>query len=208
MSDSAARLKLAVLASGAGSTLQNLLDACADGRVPGQVVLVVVSRPGLGAEAKAASAGVEVLTSRDAGAIFAACDARGVQLVCMAGWLVHTPIPPAWENRVMNVHPSLLPSFGGQGMFGRHVHEAVLAHGCRVSGCTVHFVDNHYDAGPIVSQRCVPVEPDDDATSLANRVQAVERELYPAAVRHFAQGRLRVQGRRVVTLPEASTLKA
>src|SRR5690606_16401348 len=102
-----------------------------------------------------------------------------------------------YENRVMNVHPALIPAFCGHGMYGHHVHEAVLAAGVKVTGATVHFVDEHYDHGPIILQGCVPVLDDDTADTLAERVQAKERELYPQAIQLFAEGRLTVENNRV-----------
>jgi phosphoribosylglycinamide formyltransferase-1 len=101
----------------------------------------------------------------------------------------------------MNIHPSLLPSFGGKGYYGEFVHRAVLEHGCKVTGCTAHFVDNEYDHGPIIAQETVEVNEDDDVDSLAQRVQAAERQLYPVAIRLFAEGRLEVEGRKVHVQP-------
>src|SRR5205085_1928091 len=129
---------------------------------------------------------------------FAACRDAGADLVCLAGYLQLLEVPPDFANRVLNIHPSLLPAFGGPGMYGRHVHEAALAYGVKVSGCTVHFADNAYDHGPVVLQRPVPVRDDDTPESLAARVFAEECEAYPEAIRLFAAGRLRVEGRRVV----------
>jgi phosphoribosylglycinamide formyltransferase-1 len=121
-------------------------------------------------------------------------------LVCLAGWLHLVPIPDDFRHRVLNIHPALLPAFGGKGMYGRHVHEAVLAYGAKVSGCTVHFADNEYDHGPIVLQRVVPVLDDDTPETLAERVFEQECLAYPEAIRLFAAGRLRVEGRRVRVL--------
>ena len=120
-------------------------------------------------------------------------DDAQVDLVCLAGFLSYWIIPDRFDGRVMNIHPALLPSFGGKGMFGHHVHEAVLACGCRVSGCTVHFVNNEYDAGPIILQRAVQAYADDTPDTLAARVFREECVAYPEAVRLFAEGRLRVE---------------
>jgi folate-dependent phosphoribosylglycinamide formyltransferase PurN len=117
-----------------------------------------------------------------------------VDLVVQGGWLCLWKIPPRYENRVMNIHPALLPCFGGQGMWGHHVHEAVLAAGCKVSGCTVHFCTNEYDKGPIIVQRTCPVADDDTPDTLAERVFEQECIAYPQAIRWFAEGRLRVEG--------------
>jgi phosphoribosylglycinamide formyltransferase-1 len=119
-------------------------------------------------------------------------------LVCLAGWLHLLPIPDDFRHRVLNIHPSLLPAFGGKGMYGRRVHEAVLAYGAKVSGCTVHFADDTYDTGPVLVQKCVPVLAGDDPDALAARVFAAECEAYPEAVGLVASGRVRVEGRRVV----------
>jgi phosphoribosylglycinamide formyltransferase 1 len=118
-------------------------------------------------------------------------------LVCLAGFLQLLPIADDFLGRVMNVHPALLPAFGGKGYHGLRVHEAALEAGVKVSGCTVHFADNEYDHGPIILQRVVPVEEDDTPESLQARVFAQECEAYPEAITLFAQGRLRIEGRRV-----------
>jgi phosphoribosylglycinamide formyltransferase-1 len=120
-----------------------------------------------------------------------------VELVVMGGFLKHLLIPTDFSGRVMNIHPSLIPAFCGQGFFGRRVHEAVLEYGARISGCTVHFVDDEYDHGPIIMQRAVPVLDDDSPASLAARVFAHECEAYPEAIQLFAEGRIRVEDRRV-----------
>jgi formyltetrahydrofolate-dependent phosphoribosylglycinamide formyltransferase len=121
-----------------------------------------------------------------------------VDLVCMGGFLSLWRIPDEYRGRVMNIHPALLPDFGGRGLYGHHVHEAVLASGNTVSGCTVHFCDNEYDHGPIILQRKVPVLPDDTADTLAARVFEQECIAYPEAVQLFAEGRLRLDGDRVI----------
>ena len=130
-------------------------------------------------------------------AIFDVCRQRRADLVVMGGFLKFVPIPPDFDNRVMNIHPALIPAFCGAGYYGHRVHEAVLDYGAKVSGCTVHFVDNQYDHGPIILQRVVPVADDDTPDTLAARVFAAECEAYPEAIRLFAAGRLKVEGRRV-----------
>ncbi len=127
--------------------------------------------------------------------VFSLCQDANVDLICLAGWLCLLDIPAAYAGKMMNIHPALLPSFGGKGMFGQHVHEAVLAHGCKVSGTTVHFVDNEYDAGPIILQRTCPVEENDTPATLAARVFEQEKLAYPEAIRLFAAGRLKIEGR-------------
>ena len=190
-------LRIAVLFSGGGSTLQNLIDATRDGRLPDTaVVRAVSSRPDAGGIARCEHAGVpcDVVAKSDfadpaahSRAVFGRLDPGAVDLVCLAGWMSRLVLDLPWLNgRVMNVHPSLLPAFGGPGMFGRRVHAAVLARGCRITGCTVHLVDNELDAGPILDQRAVHVEPDDTPDTLAPRVQAAERVAYVEAIRnHF-----------------------
>jgi folate-dependent phosphoribosylglycinamide formyltransferase PurN len=133
--------------------------------------------------------------------VFRHCDDAGAQLVCCAGWLSLLDLPDRYLGRIINIHPALLPSFGGKGMYGQKVHQAVIDHGCKVSGCTVHFVDATYDTGPIILQRACPVLDDDTAATLAARVFEAERVAYPEAVRLFHQGRLKTDGRRVRVLP-------
>jgi phosphoribosylglycinamide formyltransferase-1 len=142
-----------------------------------------------------------VVTSRStrfADEVWSAVRAFAPDLVCLAGWLRLLPIPADFRHKVLNIHPALLPAFGGKGMYGRHVHEAVLAAGVKVSGCTVHFADDTYDTGPILVQKCVPVKEGDDADSLAARVFAAECEAYPEAIELFGAGRVKVEGKRVL----------
>ena len=205
-----APLRLGVLLSGGGRTLLNLLDEIRAGRLYAEVVCVMASRPCKGVErARAAGLDVTVVPYREmpdtesySARIVELLEAARVDLVLQAGLLSFWRIPPAYAGRVMNIHPALLPMFGGKGMFGHHVHEAVLAHGCKVSGCTVHFVTNEYDSGPIIVQRCVPVLEGDTPDDLAARVFAEECSAYPEAIRLFAQGRLRIEGNLVHILPQ------
>jgi formyltetrahydrofolate-dependent phosphoribosylglycinamide formyltransferase len=199
-------LRLAVLVSGGGTTLQNFLDRCADGRLPAQVVQVIASRGDSFALERARQAGVSaiVIERKAAGSleefskrIFAHCREQRAELVCLAGFLQLVQVPDDFRARVMNIHPALIPAFCGKGYYGHRVHEAVLAAGAKVSGCTVHFADNEYDHGPIILQRPVPVLDDDTPDTLARRVFEQECEAYPEAVRLFAEGRLRVEGRKV-----------
>ena len=123
----------------------------------------------------------------------------------MAGFLQLLHVPPDFMGRVMNIHPALLPAFGGKGYHGLHVHRAALETGVKVTGCTVHFADNEYDHGPIIAQRVVPVLDDDTAETLQARVFTAECEAYPEAIRSFAEGRLRIEGRRVRVLASPTT---
>ncbi len=202
-------IRLGVLLSGGGTTLVNLLERIDAGSLPAKVATVVASRPCRGVErAEAAGLDVHIVPYRDipdrdaySAAIIEHLDAAEVDLVCMAGFLSLWTIPPRYEGRVMNIHPALLPSFGGRGMFGHHVHEAVLAHGCKVSGCTVHFVNNEYDAGPIILQSPVPALDTDTPETLAARVFEQECIALPEAVRLFAADRLTLDGRVVRIAP-------
>lgn len=203
------RIRVAVLASGSGTTFENLVLRSRDGRLDAEVVLLVASRPDCGAVEKARRAGVpctvvqwckEAQAEFDA-AITSALDAARTDLVCLGGFLRLWTIPAHYEGRVMNIHPALLPAFGGRGMYGHHVHEAVVARGVKVSGCTVHFATNEYDAGPIILQKTVPVAFDDLPDDVAKRVFAAECEAYPEAVALFAKGRLKVVGNRVLVSP-------
>jgi phosphoribosylglycinamide formyltransferase 1 len=195
-------IRLVALISGGGTTLQNLLDRIAAGRLNATIIGVVSSRPDAFGNERARKAGIPVSVAtrspRFADDVWAAVRSYAPDLVCFAGWLRLLPIPADFRHKVLNIHPALLPAFGGKGMFGRHVHEAVLASGAKVSGCTVHFVDDNYDSGPILVQKCVPVKEGDDPDTLATRVFAAECEAYPEAIELVAAGRVRVEGRRVV----------
>jgi formyltetrahydrofolate-dependent phosphoribosylglycinamide formyltransferase len=207
---SAGPLRLGVLLSGGGRTLLNLLDEIRAERLAATVAIVIASRDCAGVErARAAGLDVHVVPFKQqpdraaySARIVGLLDAAGVELVCLAGFLSLWTIPDHYAGRVMNIHPALLPSFGGKGMYGHHVHEAVLRRGCKVSGCTVHMVTNEYDAGPIVAQRTVPVHHTDTPDDLAARVFEQECIAYPEAIRLFAAGRLRVQDGIVRVLPE------
>ncbi len=194
-------LRLGVLISGGGTTMVNLHKEIQAGRLNAEIAVVISSRSQVTGVERARRIGVEPVIVRrkdfaDVEAfsrrIVEVLDAAKVDLVVQAGWLCLWHIPKAYENRVMNIHPALLPSFGGQGMWGHHVHEAVLKAGCKVSGCTVHFANNEYDAGPIIVQRTCPVLENDTPDTLAARVFEQECIAYPDAIRLFAQGRLTV----------------
>lgn len=206
-------LRLGILISGGGTTMVNLAARIEAGELPASIRCVICSNPKAKGIERATALGLtaEVIRRNQfddveafSEAIFGRMRAAEVDLVCLAGFLQLIRIPDDFENRVMNVHPALLPAFGGKGMYGHHVHEAVLAHGCKVSGCTVHFANNQYDAGPIILQRCVPVVEGDTPDDLAERVMAAERDAYPEAVRLFAAGRVRLDGRVVYIDPTAA----
>jgi phosphoribosylglycinamide formyltransferase-1 len=197
-------ISLAVLISGGGTTLENLLTRISDGRLDARVKLVISSRTNADGLEFARDAGIPYrvvrrLESQSAeefsSTIFELCREAGVALVVMGGYLLHLLIPADFENRVTNIHPGLIPAFCGKGFYGSRVHQAVLDYGAKVSGCTVHFVDNQYDHGPIILQRTVNVREDDSAESLAERVFQQECEAYPAAIQAIAEGRLKADGR-------------
>lgn len=210
--ESGQELRLAVLLSGSGRTLENLLAAIARGELPARIEVVVSSRATVrGVEvARAAGIPVAVVPRRRfsdveafSDAVYAAIDPYEVDLIVLAGFLCQLTIPERYEGRIINIHPSLLPLFGGRGFYGERVHAAVLASGMKVSGCTVHFVDERYDSGPIIAQRAVPVLEGDTPETLAARVFVEECRLYPEAIRLIAEGRLRIDGRCVRVLPPA-----
>lgn len=192
------RWRLGVLLSGSGRTLENLLAVIARGELHAEIVCVVSSRAGVRGVEIARNAGLPVVviprkghpdTMSHSRAIFAALEPYDVDLVLLAGYLRQLLIEPAWEGRMLNIHPALLPQAeayaAGRGLYGERVHAAVLAHGDTVSGATVHVVTDDYDAGPAVLQRQVPVLPDDTSATLADRVFVVECELYPEAIRRY-----------------------
>lgn len=203
-------IRLAALISAGGTTLQNLIDRIGAGQLSAQVVHVVSSNADVYGIERARRAGipVTVVTRKEAGSreefskrIFDACRQAKAELVCMAGFLQLITIPDDYLGKVMNIHPALIPAFCGKGFYGHHVHEAVLAYGAKISGCTVHFADNEYDHGPIILQKPVPVLDSDTPDTLAERVFGQECEAYPEAIRLFAEGRLQQVGRRVVIRP-------
>ncbi|MBI3837653.1 MAG: phosphoribosylglycinamide formyltransferase [Planctomycetia bacterium] len=199
-------LRLVVLISGGGTTLKNLLDKIGAGQLQAEILLVVSSNPQARGLQIAQSAGIptKVIDRKScstpeaySNALFGACRAIGTEYVVMGGFLTHVLIPTDFENRVLNIHPALIPAFCGKGFFGHRVHEAVLGYGAKVSGCTVHFVDNQYDHGPIILQHIVPVLDDDTPDTLAARVFEAECEVYPEALRMLASGKVTVMGRNV-----------
>lgn len=201
------RLRLAVLLSGGGRTLLNIHDRILDGTLNATVEVVISSRGDVAGVERSRARGLRTVVvergSLEADEFQRALTEAvgGADLVCMAGFLSLWRIPEAKEGRVINIHPALLPDFGGKGMYGGRVHRAVLAAGAAESGCTVHFCDNVYDHGPTILQRRVPVLPGDGPDELAARVFEQECIAYPEAIRLFAQGRLRIEGRRVRVIP-------
>lgn len=191
-------LRLAILISGGGTTLRNLLDKIDASELNATIALVISSNPAARGLNYAKDAGIPFLVVerkreftpeqfRDA--IFNPLREAKVDYVIMGGFLKHVLIPADFASRVLNIHPGLIPKHCGKGMFGHHVHESVLASGDAESGCTVHFVDDEYDHGPVILQRRVPVLPGDTAETLAARVFTAECEAYPAALRQLAAKR-------------------
>jgi phosphoribosylglycinamide formyltransferase-1 len=196
-------LRVGVLASGRGSNFEALARACAEGRVPARVLVLASDRPDAAAVGLARARGIEAVVldpAREPGreaydkALAAALDERGVGLVCLAGYMrvLSAPFVRHFRGHLLNIHPSLLPAFPGL-----HAQRQALAHGVKVAGATVHFVDEGVDTGPIVLQAAVPVLEGDTEETLAARILAEEHRIYPEAVKLFAEGRLALAGRRV-----------
>lgn len=203
-----------MLLSGSGRTLENFLACRARGELDLDIPIVVSSRPGVRGLDIARQAGIDTAVLSRSGPdspsilsakVYQTIEPYGVDLVLLAGWLRYLTVLPGWEGRILNIHPSLLPLFGGRGLYGDRVHEAVLASGMKVSGCTVHLVNHDYDAGPIIVQRCVPVLEDDTPSDLAARVFTEECRAYPEAIRLILAGRVRVEGKVARILPEGMT---
>lgn len=195
------RLRLGVLLSGGGTTMVNIHKEIEAGRLNAEIVVVISSLSTVrGVElAKKMGFKLEIVRKKDfadvdsfSGRIEEIITGANVDLVVQAGWLCLWKIPDQFENRVMNIHPALLPSFGGKGMWGHHVHEAVVKQGCKVSGCTVHFCTNEYDQGPIIVQKGCSINDQDDADAVAKKVFQEECKAYPEAIRLFGEGRLEV----------------
>ena len=210
----ATRIAVLLSGKGRGSNMRVLVEACRSDSFPAEVILVVSANEDAPALKAAAELGVETLAipvpvSKEAALfeepLLQALEERRVDLICLAGLMrkLSPRVLNRYRNRIMNIHPALLPAFGGRGFYGRRVHEEVIECGARYSGVTVHFVDEEYDHGPIVAQAVVPVEDDDTPETLAARILTEEHRLYPDAVRLFAEGRLKVEGRRVRRTPPA-----
>lgn len=203
------KLQLGVFASGRGSNFGAILEAVKDGNLDAEVKLLLTNNSEAGALSVAREYGVATAVvsktdfegrDRFIQAMLSTLARHGVEFIALAGYMKKIPseVIAAYRNRIANIHPALLPSFGGQGMYGHHVHEAVIARGCKVTGVTVHIVDEVYDHGAIVMQRCVAVEEDDTPENLAARVLKIEHKLYAEALQLFAEGRVEVKGQRAV----------
>lgn len=199
-------MKAAVLLSGSGTTLENFLQLIEKGELDLPICCVVSSRKDAYGLVRARNRDIPtyVRPRKKYGdipsyteAVFEPVRKHGAELVLLAGFMVQISVPEDFRNRIMNVHPALIPAFCGKGLYGHFVHEAVIQSGVKVTGCTVHFVDDEYDHGPIIMQEPVRVEFDDTPDTLAEKVQAMERKIYPEAVRAFFEGRLEIIGNKV-----------
>jgi phosphoribosylglycinamide formyltransferase-1 len=201
------RLRIGVLASGGGTNLQSIIDSCERGEIDGDVAVVITNVPDAYALKRAEKHGIDAYCFPNEGVsreqheadVVECLEKHKVDLVCLAGYLrMLTPgMVDRYRGKILNTHPALLPSFGGKGMHGIHVHRAVLEYGVKVSGCTIHVVTAEVDGGPIVLQKAVPVLEDDTPESLQERILKEEHKLYPRAVQLFAQGKVKIEGRRV-----------
>lgn len=201
-------MRIAVFASGEGTLFETLVRARRDGKLASEFALLLSSSSRAGALQRAANLDVPsaVLRRSDYAsdtefthAMLSLLNQHGVDFICLAGYLKLVPpgVVETYRHRMLNIHPALLPAFGGAGMYGRRVHEAVLAYGARITGATVHLVDEQYDHGPIVLQRAVGVGPGDTPETLSARVHSIEHDLYVDAVRLFEMGRIHLKGRLV-----------
>jgi len=201
-------MNIAVFASGRGSNFQAILNAIDEGRLPARVTLLVSNNSDAGALDLARSQNIPAFhlspkqfASEEAYVqqLLALLQQHNIELIALAGYLKKVPsvVIERYRNRILNIHPALLPSFGGPGMYGHHVHEAVIAAGVKVAGATVHLVDEEYDRGPIVHQKTINVLSDDTAETLALKVLKIEHEIYPEVLAAFARSRVKIEGRKV-----------
>jgi formyltetrahydrofolate-dependent phosphoribosylglycinamide formyltransferase len=204
-------LNLAILISGSGTTLQNLIDKINDKTLNANIQIVISSAPNTYGVKRAEQNNIPVSIVQRKGfnnseifsnTIINEIEEYSVDLIILAGFLHLFKIPDKYTGKAMNIHPGLIPSFCGKGYYGHHVHEAVIESGVKVSGCTVHFVDNEYDCGPIIIQRVVQVHEDDSPETLAQRVFKEECIAYPEAINLFAEGRLKIEERKVRILKQ------
>ena len=196
----ASPLRLGCLISGGGRTVLNLKAAIERDAIPAEIATVIAHREDLAGvhRCRAAGLAVEIVTDRGPEPLDEILLSARVDLVCLCGYLRHFAVEPRWKDRVVNIHPSLLPHHGGRGMYGDRVHAAVLAAGEAETGCTVHVVDEIYDHGAVILQRRCPVRPDDTTSTLAARVFEAECVAMPTAIRDLAEGRIRIERGRVI----------
>ncbi len=203
-------MRIAIFASGGGSNFQAIADACRAGEIPASVVLCVASSAGAGVCDRAQTMNIPVfvvkgISDPETEELQAVLARHQVDFIALAGFMRKIPgsLVRAFENRMLNIHPALLPAFGGTGMYGSRVHEAVIAEGVSSSGATVHIVDEEYDTGPIVLQESITVLGTDTPASLAMRVLEVEHRLYPKAIDLFARKLIQIRGREVIIQPKS-----
>ncbi len=205
-------MRIAFFASGNGSTFQALVEAINNEKLSVTPALLICSNSkarvierakNLSVPSSVVSRKEYLTTTEHAEALLAALSVSSCDFICLCGYteLVPPQVVASFRNRILNIHPALLPAFGGKGMYGHRVHEAVIAYGARISGATVHVVDEEYDHGPIIAQQAVLVYPNDSPESLAERVQLVEKSLYVAALRLFARDKIHIENRKVTILP-------
>jgi phosphoribosylglycinamide formyltransferase-1 len=201
-------MNIAVFASGRGSNFQAIIDSIDAGILPARIVVLISNKSDAGAFEIARDHNIpaehiskKYFSTDDAlaDAMLDVLEKHHTEFIVLAGYLKRIPakIIRQYRNRILNIHPALLPSFGGDGMYGHFVHEAVIASGEKISGATVHIVDEEYDRGPIVVQKKVAVDPDDTPDSLAAKILKIEHEIFPSALKAFAEGRVRIEGRKV-----------
>lgn len=202
--------RIGILLSGGGRTMVNIAKHIALGEINGEIVTVISSREDVAGIGRSKELGIEPLVMRRktftdtatfSTAIFDQMRKDNVTLVLMCGWLCLCKIPEDFINKVLNIHPSLLPKFGGKGMYGHHVHEAVVKNGEKESGCTVHFVNNNYDDGPVIIQRKCVIEKVDTAETVAAKVFEEESTAYPQAINYVIDGRITLKDNRVSIKP-------
>ena len=199
--------KIGFLLSGSGSTLENLLEHIEKKKVEANVAVVISSKEACYGIERANNWGItrEKVNYKDfknrveeySDQITEILNRYHVDLVVLGGFLSLYLIPDQYKNRVINIHPALIPSFCGKGYYGRKVHESVIEYGVKYTGCTVHFVDNEYDSGPIIDQAIVRVEESDSAESVENKVQQLEKEIYPRVIQAIVDSRVGIDGRKV-----------
>ncbi|HYE80930.1 MAG TPA: phosphoribosylglycinamide formyltransferase [Clostridia bacterium] len=201
------KVRIAVLVSGGGTNLQTLIDSVENDEINGEIVIVISDRENAFALERAKKHGIKAVyidRKQCAGRLLEELKAMDVELIVLAGFLtiLDSELVRAYEGRIMNIHPSLIPAFCGKGFHGEKVHKAAVEYGVKVSGATVHFVDEGTDSGPIILQETVKVYPEDTAETLAARVLEAEHRLLPAAVRLYCEGRLGIEGRKVIIAEE------
>lgn len=204
-------MNITVFASGRGSNFQAILNAIDRGVLSARISLLLSNRSDAGAMEIARLRGIPTIhlsqkmfvsDGEFAQHMLSVLNKHNTELIALAGYLKHIPsrVIEQYRNRIVNIHPALLPSFGGAGMYGHYVHEAVIASGVKVSGATVHLVDEEYDRGPILLQKTVEVVPNDTADSLAARVLKIEHEIFPLALKAFVEGKVKIEGRKAWVL--------